>query len=43
VPLLPVGRYSVTAEATGFKKAIQTGIVLAISHSKWARSMKASL
>jgi hypothetical protein len=26
--LLPVGRYSVTAEVAGFKKAIQTGLVL---------------
>ena len=26
--LLPVGRYSVTVEATGFKKAVRTGIVL---------------
>src|SRR6266446_3377254 len=28
VPLLPVGRYNVAAEITGFKKAIQSGIVL---------------
>ncbi len=28
VPLLPVGRYDVTAEITGFKKAIRSGIVL---------------
>jgi len=27
-PLLPVGRYNVAAEITGFKKAIQSGIVL---------------
>ncbi|HEV2196663.1 MAG TPA: carboxypeptidase-like regulatory domain-containing protein [Candidatus Acidoferrum sp.] len=27
-PLLPVGRYSVTAEATGFKKAVHSGLVL---------------
>lgn len=31
VPLLPVGRYRVTAEATGFKKAIQAGIVLNVN------------
>lgn len=31
VPLLPVGRYNVTAEATGFKKAIQAGIVLNVN------------
>jgi hypothetical protein len=28
VPLLPVGRYNVAAEITGFKKAIQSGIAL---------------
>lgn len=28
VPNLPVGTYSVTAEATGFKKSVQTGVVL---------------
>jgi hypothetical protein len=28
VPLLPVGRYNVTAEAVGFKKAVQSGFVL---------------
>src|SRR4051794_18000741 len=28
VPNLPVGTYTVTAEATGFKKFVQTGIVL---------------
>ena len=28
VPLLPVGRYDVAAEAIGFKKAIRSGIVL---------------
>jgi len=27
-PLLPVGRYSVTAEASGFKKAVHAGLVL---------------
>lgn len=31
VPLLPVGRYRVTAEAIGFKKAIQAGIVLNVN------------
>ena len=31
VPLLPVGRYSISAEAAGFKKAIQTGIVLNVN------------
>ncbi|HEX8836300.1 MAG TPA: carboxypeptidase-like regulatory domain-containing protein [Candidatus Acidoferrum sp.] len=31
VPLLPVGRYSVTAGAIGFKKAIQAGIVLNVN------------
>jgi hypothetical protein len=28
VPNLPVGRYTVAAEATGFKKFVQTGVVL---------------
>jgi hypothetical protein len=28
VPLLPVGRYSVTVEASGFKKAVHSGLVL---------------
>jgi carboxypeptidase family protein len=28
VPLLPVGRYSVTAEASGFKKVVHSGLVL---------------
>jgi hypothetical protein len=31
VPLLPVGRYSVTAGAPGFKKATQTGLVLNVN------------
>ncbi|MBS1867853.1 MAG: carboxypeptidase regulatory-like domain-containing protein, partial [Acidobacteria bacterium] len=31
VPLLPVGRYSVSAEAKGFKKAVRNGIVLNVS------------
>lgn len=30
-PLLPIGRYKVTAELTGFKKAEQTGIVLNVN------------
>jgi hypothetical protein len=28
VPLLPVGRYSVTAEASGFKRTVHSGLVL---------------
>lgn len=31
VPLLPVGEYSVTAEAAGFKKKIVTGIVVEVN------------
>ena len=31
VPLLPVGTYSVTAEAAGFKKKTTTGIVLEVN------------
>ena len=31
VPLLPVGRYSVKAEASGFKKAVHSGLVLNVS------------
>lgn len=31
VPLLPVGRYSVSAEIKGFKKAVRSGIVLNVS------------
>ena len=30
-PLLPVGRYSVTVEATGFKRFSRTGIILNVS------------
>ena len=30
-PLLPVGRYSVTVEASGFKRFVQTDIVLNVS------------
>ena len=30
-PLLPVGRYSVTAQAEGFKKSIQTSVVLNVN------------
>src|SRR5690242_1355568 len=31
VPLLPVGKYSVSAEAAGFKKKTATGIVLEVN------------
>ena len=31
VPLLPVGRYSVKAEASGFKRAVHSGLVLNVS------------
>src|SRR3989441_7586173 len=30
-PLLPIGRYSITAEFTGFKKAIRTNVILNVN------------